>query len=435
MLRYPARGPWHWRSLDSWWSPAPDPDQALEWLADLEISLGRIGARIASTPGGSVIRAWISHWSPWGSWANPFTIEETEWLRSGYYGGRCQCVRGFHGPATSADVVSAYPWSGGLALPDVLTPQVPWEASRDGMVECTLDLDRLVARVVPVEMEGRISWPTSGEFRGVWPIRTVRAAVESGAELVEVHRSMAWAKGIQVDGGMLQAIYMQGRKAPDHIAQALKRMGRMWHGKLGQDRIRSELYPKEDVRAALDAGGILPDGNELIEVRGYWGESWAWAAVKAPGFPTHVCPIWPAIISARVTIRLARAERIIREKGGSIRYLDTDGIAWTGAPDAIQDSRETLGGWAVDQLDWIEIFGQKMYARSDGKHALGGVPASVHSILLETGSATVRPRSSLGATILQTDKGDRIYTLERSPDGKARRYDPEPEPWPEPWPG
>lgn len=432
MLRYPARGPWHWRALDSWFPDPPTPDQAVTLIPELESTLARIGAPLASTPGASVIRAWSGVWCPYRSYQNPFSTEQTDWMRRAYYGGRCQAVRGLHSGVRSADMVSAYPWSGGLALPDVTAPVVPWEQAADGVIECTIDLDGATDRVIAVEEAGRVSWPLDGEVRGVWPIRSVRAAVESGATLRAVHREIGWARTINGDGGLLAAIFALSRRCSDRVRPAILRMIRMLHGKWGQRRQRSALYSSAEIADALDRdqGGILADGCTLVEIRGYWGsaDAWAWCTVEPPEYPAHVCPVWSAVISARVTIRLARVERSVKAAGGRFVYCDTDGAQWIGAPGVLADSRDQLGGWKVEDLAWMMIHAPKMYERSDGRRALGGVPASVHEVLIREGMAEIEPAVSLGSTITQAQTGVRVYTLTREGRKVDHRLDREPEP-------
>ena len=103
--------------------------------------------------------------------------------------------------------------------------------------------------------------------------------------------------------------------------------------------------------------------------------------------------VWPAIITARARVRLAKEMERIRAAGGTVLYCDTDSIIYSGARGIKYPAHAEKPGTFESRGEYSKLFiaGKKEYGLQDANGAweihVKGVPAAAREGYLFTGKA------------------------------------------------
>jgi hypothetical protein len=353
---------------------------------------------------GMVLRPTIGA-TAWKTAAKMLELDETPVIssryygaRAGYYGGRCQLFRPElpEGQAWHMyDLTAAYPH----ALSSIPIPvgerfyisgtraRQAYRIEREGIFEATVTVaaDTFIPPL-PSRLPTRIAYPT-GTFRGCWTGLELRAAEESGAELVDVHGAWVWEDSQIVFAPFMHHFfdYRQkvGKASPQGIA--IKFLMNSLTGKLAQSPDTETVYVNPSKLPVTCPGGAC--GGTPTKCKRYpdgaggrkrpccdhhcsrWCRSWRalgpriWAA---PGWRIsgNARPEWAAYLTAATRVELRRQLTDDGTGGRSVLYCDTDSC-YTTRP-RTRNIGEGLGRWQYDgrKFNWFAL-APKAYCYDD----------------------------------------------------------------------
>ena len=262
----------------------------------------------------------------------PRSIETHEFVRSGYVGGRTEV---FHREASGLsyyDFNSSYPASMIELMPGALIGDfygtVPgWVLSDEsavGFVECDIEVPEMAIPPLPLRGDGvtapkKLLFP-SGRLSGVWEWSELQNAIECGAVIHRLRRSV-WYHGIDLFGDFVRDLYrFRDKTRPEYddgLAQVVKILLNSTYGKFGMKTTRRKIFAWDDPELPDDAVPASCDPESLI-----W---YAEETVDAP----YVMPQVSARVTALSRVKLHRAMMQALKLGGLVCYCDTDSILTT----------------------------------------------------------------------------------------------------------
>lgn len=273
-------------------------------------------------------------------------------VRSGYYGGRCEIYRRDEATVNKYDVNSLYPYAMSGPVPvDYIgaTTVLPDDDRRIGFYRARVRYPYRYIPALPLLMDHRLYFPI-GEYEGVWTSMELRRAIEDGAS-VDILSGHCWAAEPIFDE-FVRDVYERKVAAEREGNWALrtiyKLLGNSLYGKFGQARIR-RVYIQDPGTSRLDPDDPvspfiwpLPDGMAF-----YLAESDS----------RHIMPHIAATVTARA--RLSMLERL--RAALPCWYTDTDSIITTREIDA----SDGLGDLKFEGRGRFRAYGLKEYEWED----------------------------------------------------------------------
>lgn len=237
----------------------------------------------------------------------PVSDDIEEFVRAGYFGGRCELFRYDRRRVNHYDVNSMYPAAMLEPVPvEYLghTTRLPEDDNRIGFYLAEVHYPDVYLPVLPVLHQNRLFFPTGG-FRGLFSSIELRRAIMHGAAVRILNGVLFHAdRFLEPYARELYSIKVRAEKDGNPALRYIaKIMLNSLYGKFGQNRVQ-RVY-------------MLDDGSPgLYPLPG--GLAWRHERSNAP----HIMPHIAATITARARARL----HAMLEDAGSVWYTDTDSI-------------------------------------------------------------------------------------------------------------
>jgi hypothetical protein len=314
--------------------------------------------------------------------------------REGYHGGRVEAFRyGNLGRTYVYDVKSMYPSI-------MLTSPMPDNAKLrifdkgpvsshylqyEGFSDATVTIPPLPIPPLPVSHDGRLFFPV-GRVRGVFSHCELREAIQDGATVETIHRTVCSAGVIYPFTqyvtvlGEQRGIY---KKAGDSREQVVKVLMNALYGRLGltKEQTLDIVEPLRDGEKMHDFPGLTVDviGGRLARRQTHH--------INRPSDTSNV--LWAGTITAYARLQLYR---LMKSAPSHVVYCDTDGV-YTDA-DCLPVS-DGMGGLELRGVyDKATIHGPKLYRLEayNGEKMVRakGVPRAFAETYLDTGFAEYR---------------------------------------------
>ncbi len=374
------------------------------------------GLTPARTLGANAVRLW-QHFDPGKGQALKSRLI-LDLARTAYHGGRCEVFRpGAHALVYTYDIRSQH----GALMRDVRMPDcrtltyverpstTRWQEA-EGVVEATVFVPQQHLPVLPVEASDGQVYFGVGTLRGCWVIAELRAAVQRGAVVQQVHRvayTTCTVDAFPMFSRGLLALRAQLEEAQDPREFIIKRLLNALPGRLGvradQTMQRYERITRPLIREDLRRRQVAWVGEQGYLI----GES----RVKMRSQVSNV--LWAATISAYGRLQLLAQ---MEQAGESLIYCDADSVfsslpMVTGGkePGALRDTGYYTSG---------RFWGPKLYRlerEGQGELAVArGVPKQLALEFLAQGHVSFPATYSLWSAIEAGKPPASWYTLSRT---------------------
>lgn len=293
--------------------------------------------------------------------SQPSRIVE-DFIRAGYFGGRCEIFRWDEAELSKMDVNSLYPFAMMGTVPVEFirrTRAIPDDDRRIGFYWAEVSYPESYLPVLPALIHSRLFFPV-GRFRGVFSSMELREADRDGAAIRVIKGCEFEADSIF--GEFVDEVFklrVAAKRAGDEAkCYVYKKVMNSLYGKFGEGREKRVfiLDPGTAVLDPLDESSpkVWPYGVPGSGIAYYLRES------KSP----HILPH----ISAAITSRARLITREWLRRAGRIWYTDTDSIFTdTEMPESLD-----LGALKCEGKGRFRAYGLKEY-RFDGRYNVKGV--------------------------------------------------------------
>lgn len=298
-----------------------------------------------------------------------------EFIRAGYFGGRCEVYRFDERIVNKYDVNSLYPYAmlGPVPVEYIgYTTRLADDDSEIGFYRAEIEYPEVYLPVLPVMIGARLFFPV-GKFAGVFSSIELRHAINHGA-------------GVRISGGVIfkaepiladfsRTLYEMKVKAEHDenpaIRYTTKKIMCSLYGKFGQRRDQAVYI--------LDPGTSRLDPDDLMSPQ-IWPLPKGLAYYFRDSKASHILPH----IAAAVTSRARTITLDYLTAAGKIWYTDTDSVFTTSK----LATSDRLGSMKSEGRGYFRAFGLKEY-KFDGHYNIKGI--SIKKINPKTGKKTEDP--------------------------------------------
>jgi len=285
-----------------------------------------------------------------------------EFIRAGYYGGRCEIYRFDEAMVNKYDVNSLYPYAmmGSIPIEYIShTKRIPDDDTEIGFYRAAIDYPENYLPALPFRSE-RLFFPT-GKIEGVYTSMEIRQAVCDGAAIsikdgIIFHAEPIFSEYISELHRAKQQAEKEGNAGTRYVNKILMNST---YGKFGQRRVRKAY--------GLDPGTIYMNsepGRPKVWPIGETGIVW----FETDSQSKHILPH----ISAAITARARLIQLQFLRGPDRIWYTDTDSLF----TDADIPAGPELGQMKFEGRGSFRAWQLKEY-RFDGKFSLKGVPMTM----------------------------------------------------------
>lgn len=291
-----------------------------------------IGAKLKPTIGSTSLKLFEERYHR-NIRKNPFTTEELDFMRSGYYGGRTEIFfnKEIQGKIFYSDFNSLYPSCMMGLFPNVYNKNMQKIKSRSKRYLTETELPGFVAATVKSPSglwipylphrdlkTGRLLFPL-GEFSGVWTAYELRKAIELGYQIKNITRAIYMQTDqLALFKRFVEDLYKKRLEAKaegdELLSDAYKLILNNLYGKFGQGREITKTLPFTSMKQ-LKPNDLVCGGLILRE------------EIKST-YPLHSNMIWSSMITAIGRDKLWHAMKKVRESGGDLIYCDTDSVIY-----------------------------------------------------------------------------------------------------------
>jgi len=271
-----------------------------------------------------------------------------------YHGGRSQAFAvGTFEDVSVVDVASMFPWAmtcGSLPLPWGLVSHVRSGAELlpFGLYRVTVD-SKLGRPCLPVRTARGTIYP-NGQWSGWYVGEELLAFLERGGRL-RVHEGYVFHETCEPFGGYVSALFKRKQRARGLKRTLYKLLLNALYGKFGQQGRRVRCVPLKRFLSLKITPPFSREWNGLV----------IFTEETAP--PPWGNDVWPAFVTARARVRLAREIEQLEQRGARPLYCDTDSIMFTGGRHRYPARAAQLGGFELrGRYRRLLLVGKKEYA-------------------------------------------------------------------------
>jgi len=305
---------------------------------------------------------------------------EYEFVRSGYYGGRCEVFRMEVKNGHRYDRNSSYPASlkttrlpvgERMLLKDQKYMSLSFE-KYEGIFECTVTMPEMFVPVLPYRVKKRLYFPI-GTFRGTWARNELIYAIEQGAKIEKIHKAYVWKTNDNIFEEYINWVWDLRKNAESEgMNKWLKWIANSLTGKFAEKPEKTTVrFVKPESLRACDGGigehdgpcpphkccahrcvGACHSGEILSSDLGI-------VAQKHYRIPANAYPHFAAYLTADARISLHK-----QLSEGNPIYCDTDSCYKI--ENEIADLGDELGQWGYEgkMSDW-KALAPKLYRYHD----------------------------------------------------------------------
>jgi hypothetical protein len=314
-----------------------------------------------------------------------------------YHGGRTQAfAAGTFGPVTILDVASMFPW----AMTSAPLP-LPWglvSHARKGatilpngvyLVDVTSRLDY---PQLPVRTDHGTIYP-NGKWRAWYVGEELLAFLEHAGARAHVVRGYVFQESVRPFDGYVRTLFRRKSRARGLRREMFKRLLTGLYGKFGQGGAKVRAIP---------VSRFLTLDSAPVRAR-HWHGLVLYTQETMP--PPWGNDVWPAFVTARARVRLAREMQRVRDRGGRVLYCDTDSIFYTGPGGRYATKAARIGDFELrGTRRRMLIVGKKEYAleTSPGRwesHVKGVPLLQRYAYLMEGEASFERPTKMREAAV------------------------------------
>ena len=312
-------------------------------------------------------------------------LELVDTAKEAYHGGRTEAfAEGVWNDVTVIDAASMFPWA--MTVNDFPLPWGPFRRvgkhariMENGIYQVIIDSNILHPTLPFRTPEGTIY--ANGTY-GAWYVgHEIIYALQSGANIILV-KGYEFLERCNPFKAYVKEFYSLKEKAKGPARLGYKLLLNALYGKFGQtgNKVVATTIDKFSKVKNPPMNFRVWNGLVIYSVEGTpppWGNN-----------------VWPAIITARARVRLAKEMQLIRDAGGTVLYCDTDSIIYQGAESlAYPEKAAKIGDFELrGKFAKILIAGKKEYGLWDYEGTCylyaKGVPQSERERYLTTGMAS-----------------------------------------------
>lgn len=359
------------------------------------------GAKLKSTIGSTALDFYQNNFSHFKR-DNPFSNEQLEFMKLGYYGGRTEIFfnKALTGNIQYVDYNSLYP-STMLGEFPVIRPgqfkftKKPNIKQNEGIAHVRIFAPTdLVIPYLPYRSATTKSllFPV-GRFSGHYTYFELREAEKIGYKIEKIYNAFEFRAGNHRPfKTFVETLYekrMKAKKAGDEmLSDSFKLIMNNLYGKFGQGNDKEELVPYHS-KTKLQSGDQILGTCVLRKTKGE--------------YPAHTNMIWSAYVTAYGRHKLWEGMEHVRRSDGLLIYCDTDSIIFEHPRTLFSDSAD-LGGLKLEGLFKYAHFKlPKLYSLvsqdETKKYRAKGVPQKVAGEFFEKGRASFQRPYKLRETL------------------------------------
>lgn len=291
---------------------------------------GRLGGQVGITAASTAVNLWRRSYLDHSVERNEQTHE---FVRPSYVGGRCEPFILKGEKLRYYDINSSYPNVMQRDMPGELIGQfdgeIPWQLLNEravGFVEADVYVDKCRIPPLPVRGDGKklpnkLLFPW-GHLRGTWDWAELSYALEHGARIERIHRSV-WYEGDPFFRQFVEHLYpLRDQRREDYdagLAAIAKILLNSCYGKTGQKLLRKKLYLWNDPELPENAypASTKADDDSVDAI--YW---YAETEVDAP----YIMPQTASHVTALARVEWHKWAMYTHSLGGNVYYGDTDSL-------------------------------------------------------------------------------------------------------------
>lgn len=321
------------KNKEVWWHYCMNDCKSLALILEKfnDIIVNQIGGSIGLTASSTALRTWRRKFQKYNL---PTYFTWNDWIRKGYYGGRCEVLNMYSDEAYLYDVKSMYPSVMinnlfPMSTPERVNMKDAWDCKgKCGFMECSVETPKdMYIPLLPYRHpdNGKLLFPL-GRWTGIYEFSLIEKALEHGYKIKPF-------KTLVFDGDYLFSDYVKTlypykeNNKGNSLENIAKLLLNGLYGKFGEKSRRPMLI--------TDAEADISDTEPIM------GNPFGYTIKEHVRFAAHHLPAISARVTALALVKMWEKLNEIYRRGYTVYYMDTDSVI----TDLMMPHGKKLGEW------------------------------------------------------------------------------------------